>query len=1091
MPLKIYTSNRMETLVDQLAAVVGKPLPSPFTPETIVVQSKGMQRWLAMELARRFGVWANGEFPFPNAVVEALFRSAIPDLAETPQVSSFHPDVLTWRLMELLPASLGCPGFEPLAGYLADAGDGLKRLQLAEKIADTFDQYTIYRPELLLSWEEGAEGGWQALLWRELVRNATDRHRAALLAEFRRRINRPDAAAAELPGRVSLIGIPTLPPFHMEVLAGIARQTEINLFLLNPCREYWGKIVSERELARLERRELDEDPLHGYFETGNPLLASMGGIGRDFFDSLIGDCGDAEFSDTFTEIRGSGLLHAIQADILDLRDRGAAGNRGIISPTDDTLRIHSCHSAMREIEVLYDQLLSLFDDDPTLSPRDILVMTPDIEAYAPYISAVFGTPERPEQRIPYSIADRSLRREGETAEVLLAILQLCGSRFAITEVLDILEAAPVCRCFGLTDKDLETVRQWLTATNIRWGIDATERAGHGVPAFSENSWRSGLDRLLLGYAMAGEDRHFFGGILPYDHLEGSDALLLGRFMEFCGTLFSRVQALARPRQIEEWTAELRSLLATFIKAEGDDERDAATILKVIEHLDECQAHANFGGDVGIEAVRAWLGEKLGSEQRGFGFLTGGVTFCAMLPMRSIPFRVIALLGMNDGVFPRRNRPHGFDLIAASPRRGDRSQRDEDRYLFLEALLSARERFSISYVGQNIKDNSELPPSVLVSELLDYIAKGFTRADEEADETAAVRGICVRHPLQPFSRDYFRPDDERLFSYSRENLHGVVAAIASRAVPATFLSRPLPPAEETLVTLYDLAEFFANPCKHFLRRRLGIYLEQRDESFAECEPFSLDHLGKYTLGQEIVATLIKGENLDNHRAVARSRGELPPGECGTITYDTLASAASDFAGQVAAATFGTPLPPLEIDLEFKESRLVGRIERIWPEGLVHYRYAKLKAKDRLRIWIEHLCLSSAAPAGYPPTAILLACDATVAIAPVPDSLAILEQLLAIYRRGMSAPLPFFPESALEYARKANDPKKAAKALGDARKKWHGSEDYPGEKGDPYYQRCFGDEEPLGEEFMALSRMVYDPLLAHSSEKKVKREEKEAA
>ena len=1089
MPLRIYTSNRMETLLEKLAGVVERPLPSPFTPETIVVQSKGMQRWLAMELARRFGVWANGEFPFPNALVETIFRTVIPDLAGAPKTSPFHPDVLTWRLMELLPACLGRPGFEPLAGYLADDGDGLKRLQLAEKVADTFDRYTVYRPELLLSWEDGSGGDWQALLWRELVRDSSFRHRASLLAEFRRTIDRP-GSTSRLPERISLIGIPTLPPFHMEVLAGIARQTEVNLFLLNPCREYWGRIVSERELARLEQRGWDEDPLHGYFEAGNPLLASMGRLGRDFFDALLGDCGDAEYDDTFTEIQGTGLLHAVQADILDLRDRGA-GYRRVIGTTDDTLRIHSCHSPMREVEVLRDQFLALFDNDPTMTPRDILVMTPDIEAYAPYISAVFGTPERPEERIPYSIADRSLRREGETAEVLLAILRLCGSRFSVTDILDILEAAPVYRRFGITEKELETVRRWLSATNVRWGIDAPERAEHGIPPFSENSWRAGLDRLSLGYAMAGGECSFFGGILPYDHLEGSDALLLGRFLEFCETLFERVTALSRPRSLDQWSTELRSLLAAFIEPEGDEERDVATMLKVIDGLDECRASASFSGIVGIEVVRAWLSEKLGSEQRGFGFLTGGVTFCAMLPMRSIPFRAIALLGMTDGVFPRRNRPHGFDLIAASPRRGDRSQRDEDRYLFLEALLSAREHFYISYVGQSIRDNSELPPSTLVCELIDYIAKGFTMAGRETDDTAAAGSICVRHPLQPFSRAYFTPDDGRLFSYSRENLQGVLASVAHPAGPAPFFSRPLPPAEDTLITLRDLADFFANPCRHFLRRRLGVYLDERDETLEESEPFALDHLGKYALGQEMVAVLIKGESLDNHRAVARSRGELPPGACGTAVYDTLASAAAAFAGQVAAATAGAPLPPLEIDLDIAGSRLVGRIGRIWSESLVHYRYAKLKAKDRLCIWIEHLCLNSAVPDGYPRTASLLAGDATVTISPVAESRTFLERLLAIYRQGMRMPLHFFPETALEYARKSNDPKKGSKAHGDARKKWHGSEDHPGEMKDPYYRRCFGDAEPLDEEFMELARTVYDPMLAHFSEKKAKKDEKEAA
>jgi exodeoxyribonuclease V gamma subunit len=1083
MPLKIYTSNRMETLVEQLCGVVRQRLPSPFIPETIVVQSKGMQRWLAMELARQFGVWANCDYPFPNEMIERLFRAVIPDLPAAKPTSSFQPDMLTWRLMGLLPDCLGKPGFEPLAGYLAEDGDGLKRLQLAAKIADTFDQYTVFRPDMLVSWEKGADSGWQALLWRELVRDATEPHRASLLAEFRRRIARPDLDPARLPRRISLIGIPTLPPFHLEVLAGVARQSEVNLFLLNPCREYWGKIVSARELARLEQRGWDENVLHGYFETGNPLLASLGGSGRDFFDSLLNDCGDAEYSESFTEVPQDSLLHTIQADILTLRDRADSGGKAMIAPADDSLRIHSCHSPMREVEVLYDQLLALFDRDPTLAPRDVLVMTPDIEAYAPYVSAVFGTPERAEQRIPYTIADRSLRREGEVADVFLAILHLCGSRFGIAAVLDILETPAVYRRFNVTGGDLETIRQWLTATNVRWGIDAAERGEHGLPAFGENSWQAGLDRLMLGYAMTGDDRRFFHEILPYDQLEGGDALVLGHLLEFCATLFSRVRALDRPRSLKEWAEELHALLTGLIAADGDEERDVTALREVIDRLDECREQTAFVDAVGIEVVRAWLEEKITGEQRGFGFLTGGVTFCAMLPMRSIPARVIALLGMNDGVFPRQNRPRGFDLIAAAPRRGDRSQRDEDRYLFLEALLSARERFFISYVGQSIRDNSELPPSVLVSELLDYIDRGFGVSGETAGKPAAT--VCVRQRLQPFSRAYFQPGNEQLFSYNRDNLQGVLAALASPRDAEPFLATPLASPRETSVTVADLAEFFTNPCKYLLRRQLGVYLEQRDKTLEESEPFALDHLAKYRLGEEIVAALVTGESLDLHRTVARSRGELPPGECGTVTYAGLAASAEEFAAQVAAVTGGAPLPPLEIDLAIAGSRLVGRLSRIWSGGLIHYRYAKLKAKDRLRIWIEQLAINCAAADGYPRNAVLLGSDAAVSLAPVAESRQLLEGLLALYQRGLTAPLSFFPETALEYAKKANDPKKAGRALADARKKWHGSEDHKGEKGDPYYQRCFGDLEPLDDEFTALARTVYTPLiLAQQDEKKLK-------
>jgi exodeoxyribonuclease V gamma subunit len=1084
MALNVITSNRMEVLVEGLAAVVRKPLAGVFEPEIIVVQSKGMQRWLAMELARMLGVWANTWFPFPNAFIDRLFASVIPDLAEIPELSPFHPDVLAWRIMEQLPRHLHQPPFLPLAAYLADDGNGLKLLQLAKAIADTYDQYTIYRPEMLAAWEKEEAGIWQAWLWRELAKDAPRQHRAALLTQFRRQLARGGQRPTDLPQRVSLIGIPTLPPFHLEVLTAIARYSEVNLFLLNPCRQYWGGIVPEKALPMSGQQEFDFSGGSDYFETGNPLLASFGRIGRDFFETLVSES-DVQMEESFMEPDGESLLHVLQGDILDLRDRRGADPIAV-APADDSLRIHSCHSPMREVEVLYDQLLDRFDRDPSLAPRDILVMTPDIEGYAPYISAVFGSTERAEERIPFSIADRSLRREIELAETFLAILDLCGSRFTVTQVLDIIEEEAVLRRFGLVPTDMELIRQWLMATNVRWGIDAGTRSSHDLPPFPENSWRAGLDRLLLGYAMAGNDRQSYAGLLPYDHVEGSETVVLGRLLELWETLSRAATGLSTPRTVPEWAAALRLLAATFFAADDDASQDElAGLLRVVDLLESCGTISRFDDTVGIEVIKGWLGEKLDRQQQGLGFLTGGVTFCAMLPMRSIPFRVICLLGMNDGVFPRHNRKSSFDLMAAAPRRGDRNQRDEDRYLFLEAMLSARDTFYLSYVGRSIKDNSTIPPSPLVGELIDYCCKSFSITDSKGNGQDTVDALCIDHPLQPFSARYFCPGNGQLFSYSRENRQAAFAPPA--AEPAPFLANPLSKGAEALVNITDLAEFFANPCRYLLQRQLGVSLDLRHEAMEEEEPFFLDHLRKYTLEQEMVARLVEEGNLADHRAIAACRGDLPPGEPGLVVYNRLAVAAAEFAAQVTAIAPGPPLPPVEIAIDCCGVRLVGRIERIWPTGLIHYRYAKLKAKDRLRMWIEYLCLNCAAPAGYPRDGFLLASDAILTGVPLADSRGELEKLLSIYGKGIACPLHFFPETSLEYARKASDPKKRAKALADAARKWHGSEEHPGEKQDSSFQRFFGDSEPLDEAFMGLSMAVYEPMLAHLCEKKARKGE----
>jgi exodeoxyribonuclease V gamma subunit len=1060
MSLTVISSNRMESLVDSLAATVARPLASPLVPETIVVQSAGMERWLAMELARRFGVWANGDYPFPNAFVWRLFRDL---LGNIPDESPFSPDLLTWRLMDLLPPLSGRSGFEPIAAYLANDRGGLKLFQLAEQIADTFDQYTLFRPEMLDAWEAGKGNDWQPLLWRELVAVCGSEHRGRLLDRFRQNLASRGFTGASIPERVSVFGVSYLPPFHLEFLVQLSCHTDIQLFVLSPCREYWADIVSRRQLVKAAAAEQGEP-----FE-GNPLLASLGRLGRDFSDLILShDQARLITREAYREPAGGSLLQAVQRDILQLRDpavdepgRFAAGNAGV--------QILSCHSPMREVEVLHDHLLALLDSDPTLTPRDILVMTPDIEAYAPYVAAVFDGVQEPARRVPYSVADRSIRCQGHLAEAVMAVFDLAGSRFGVTRVFDLLSLPAVHQRFGIARDDLETIRGWLAETRVRWGIDQADRERSGLPPFGENSWRAGLDRLLLGYAMPGEGDRLFQGILPYD-LEGDGPRLLGQFLAFAETLFAAADRLRKPRSPGQWGEELGRIMAEFIVQDEETAREASALGKLQERLLQNRELAGFDAPVTLELFRYWLGQQLEKAEPGMGFITGGVTFCAMLPMRSIPFRVIALIGMNEGAFPRQNRPPGFDLIARERRRGDRSLRDEDRYLFLEAILSAREHLYLSYVGQSIRDGSEIPPSVLLSELLDYLDSGY-RVDDREPST-----VLVRHQrLQPFSPAYF-DGSAGLFSFSAENLAAIRAREQGGAVGGEFLTTPLvlPENDGWEVSLAGLLRFYDNPARYFLVDRLGIRLEQAADPLEEREPFAVEGLDAYAIRTRLLDLALADIPPREALPVIRAEGLLPPARHGDILFAALAAEVEEFGKEMRAHMAGCPsLEPLDFSLEIGRYRLSGRLDRIWPGRLIRGRCARLKARDRVRGWIEHLVLNAVAAYGYPCESVLCMLDGTECFSPVANAAALLAVLLDRYREGLCQPLRFYPESSLAYANRQEW------NLGRARQRWEGSEYVIGEGRDPYFDLCFGKTDPFTAEFDRLARDILGPLVAHGS------------
>jgi exodeoxyribonuclease V gamma subunit len=1059
MSLKIYTGNRMEMLVETLAGVVEKPLASAFAREVIVVQSKGMQRWLAMELARRFGVWANCDFPFPNSMVQRLFRALLP---EVPDRSPFAREVMSWRIMGMLSEFLDLGEFASLKNYLKDDEDGLKLFQLSGKIADTFDQYTLFRPDMMLEWETGRGGDWQEVLWRGLVAGTGGSHRGRLKDDFQRLIATGVPEANEIPGRISVFGISYLPKYHLEVLAATAAVTDINLFLLSPAREYWGDIVPARELVRLTA---DERSLR---IEGNPLLASLGKLGRDFSDMVIemGDVAEVQ-KEFYIEPAGTSLLELIQSDILNLRGAGDDVEKRPIAPNDRSVRISSCHSPMREVEILYDNLLDLFEKLKGLEPRDIVVMTPDIEKYAPYISAVFEG-RRDAAAIPYSIADRSLTGEGQIASVVLKLIDLPGSRLTVPQVIDILEAEPVSRRFGLEGTELATIRKWLGETRVRWGLDASHRADLGLPQYGDNSWRSCLDRLLLGYALPGGGSRLFNDILPYDDIEGEDTMTLGKFAEFIDRVADIRDRLAKPMTLDEWRRELGGILEGFFEADDDSARELATVAGLLEDLGELGEAAGLREKIEPVVIRSWLSGRLAAEEKGLGFMTGGITFCAMLPMRSIPFRVVALIGMDDGAFPRQGRPPGFDLISAAPRRGDRSLRDEDRYLFLEAVLSARDCLYISYIGQSIKDNSEIPPSVLVSEFLDAIENGFAAGKD----VTAAECLLTRHRLQAFSRDYFNPDSP-LFSFSAENHAALLEKLKAPMLREEFVTSPISLSGDEWkdVTLSGILTFFVNPAKYFLENRLGIKLEEGPAPLEDREPFSIDPLEEYCLKQELLDLTLNGGDCGEFFQAARSRGILPPAGHGRMLYSETFGNVREFAGRVTQMSTGeVPLAPVDFDILLGGFRLTGRLDGIWPGRMLRYRCAKMKSKDQVRSWIEHLLLNFLQREGYPRLTSLLMTDGTVTFQPVDDAGVILEDIIRLYYEGLTSPLKFFPESSMEYA------KKLEWNLERARRKWEAGI-FPGEGDDPYFRLCFGRVDPFNADFERISRTLLEPLIRH--------------
>lgn len=1050
--LQLHQSNRLESLVNELLTVLDTPLPDPFQPETIVVQNPGMARWLSLQIAEKKNIAANFDYPLPASFIHRVFASQLNHVEED---TLFERGVLTWRIYQMLPGLIGQYRVKKLLAYLQDANDLRKRLVLSREIASVFDQYLVYRPDLLLHWEQGQDKHWQAELWRALTRKSSH-HRGTLLQQFRKLTATHGLNRKHLPERLCIFGINSLAPVYLEVMHHLAGYIPVHVFHLSPCREFWEDLVSKKELWKKQARTLRErdNSSNEFLEIGNPLLASFGATGRDFFEQLM-QC-DAVQNDAYEKPKRACLLASIQKEILDLTDATLRPEKQLPTSQDLSIQFHICHSVQREVQVLHDRLLDLFAARPDLLPGDILAMAPNIAHYTSAVKGTFGAVD-PSLTIPFSIADQNQLTDRPVIRDFMALLNLMTGRMSGPEIFVFLQSETVARSFGFSANGLLRIHKWLQESNIRWGLDHDHQKEFVPSADGRHSWRFGLDRLLLGSIM-GHDTELFDSISPCipAGLNEKELGALAAFHERLRKTHAITEKLHTPT---DWATHLERMLVDFFSSNNED--DLEEILKLRGHIQDflqsCTA-AGMDEKIDFAVILEHFTRVCDTPSPSQPFLNGRVTFCNMVPMRTIPFKVICLLGMNDDSYPRRQHPPEFDLMAASPRLGDRNRRDDDKYLFLEALLAAREVLYISWHGRDRNSNKERPASIVVAELQDYIEKRYAVAGASALQT-------TEHPLQPFSKRCFDGTTGRA-SY---NIHWLPDPNACAVT--SFLDTPLPEKKPLgrEIELSDLVNFWNNPTRFFLHHSLGVWTDHVEENLQTEEPFVLDALEIHQLKTLHIAGMQAGEMNTQLYKRYMAKGFLPRAGFGEFYEKNLDEACSVLAVNLAPF-LDSPCQDIELEVEVGNYRVLGRLQNLFKNGIVTYRPAKLKARDRFNLWILHLLLNIAQPSDCALQSHHIAQDCRFSLPPLQTACQELQTLLEYYSEGQRRPLHFFPDTSYAWA-EAEPEQKLAKALAA----WNGNWIYPGEKErDSAVTLVFKYTEPFDQDFAKLAGLWDTPL-----------------
>jgi exodeoxyribonuclease V gamma subunit len=988
----LHSSNKTENLVAHLSAVIeNAPLASPFAKEVFLIQSQGMERWLSQQLASQFKVWGNYEFLFPGKFFSSLAQNIDSRLSD----AAFERNLMLWRI-EVLLRRLDGEVFLPLMQYLSGENIALKRYQLSQQLAQIFDQYQMMRPDMLAAWQKGqllyqsTAERWQQALWLQITAQTGNKHRGSLWLDVIAKLNTAEEGvfSQQLPERISVFGLNTMPPLFLSYLEALSKHCQLHLFLLNPAQDFWADLASKRQ------RTDDEN------FTGHPLLSSLGQQGREFQEMLLEQARFDFEPESFELSEARTNLQQLQNDILNNR-MGAAETQSI-NPLqqDNSISIHACHSRMREVEVLKNQLLQALESDPMLELRDIVVMAPDIQVYEPFISAVFDD-------IQHAIADRSLRLSNHALDAFIRFLDLSQSRFGWQTVLDLLEQSVVYPGFGLSEVDLELVKHWVQDTHVRWGKSAQHKQELGLPELSENTWQAALDRLLMGYAV-GSDQYFVADVLPYKDIEGSSALALGGLCDFMQLLFKAGKELKQAKPLKSWSAQLYYYADQLLAAAEPLERQQLNELLAELSAELSAVHSD---DVELQVIISWLEGMVAERKSSNGFLRGQLTFCSMLPMRSIPFKVIALLGMNDGEFPKIDRHPTFDLLAQNFRKGDRSRRSDDRYQFLEILLSARQQLIMTYIGQSISHNDAIPPSVVISELLEVLQDGGK--------------LITLHPLQPFSRRYFDGTND-LFSFSEADCEtaSALSGRGNQSLAAADLwwqgALPSETEETEVIELNELFSFFRHPQRYFMQRQMDLRFSGMEADAEEREPFSVAKLEGYAIYQEWIHEALNGKSVAVKKLQAQ--GRWLAGVPGELEFDRQQQVINEFVERIKVKNLGLPLNDLPLDITVNGYRLVGKLGNLYERGSLFYRYADLKGKDFVCALLHHLLINQI----QPQQTFLLSADEDLSLSPEHCQPEQLSAWIEIYRLGRKQPDVFFVEPALAYIKQAHKLKTSNRA-----------------------------------------------------------------
>lgn len=1074
--LRVHRPATAEALVAALRRCWAAPHADLFDFDLAVVPGAGFQRWLSQQWAVADGICAGISFTSLGGLRRTLD-------ADDP----WRPDRLVWPLQRLALAS-DDPALGDLQRHLTASREPYSACL---RTARHFAGYATYRPAMLAAWADGkdvdaagralAENTWQAHLWRtlaaELGETPGERH-ARLLTTLR------SAPAAGVPLRVAIVAPELLDQPTLELFGALAEHHQVDLLALNP-----GPRRQPADRGHQLRRDFHR-PI------GHPLNDALGAVADERALLLPSTehpdsppAGDPDANPrhpheggglTASEKPGT-LLGWLQADLA--ADRLPARPRQLTAG-DRSIQLHLSHGLHRQVEVLREVLARELAADPSLEPREIVVVTPDVDEVAPLVTAAFMLPSRegdhPGHGFRVRLADRSIAQTNPLVGLLLQLLRLPDGRFEASAVLDLCAQPAVAARFGFTEDRHDRLVELVERAGIRWGLSASQRGDFGLGQYPQNTWLAGVQRMLLGVALDSSDLVFAKTVLPLDDVGSSDIDLIGGLAELIGRLSRLLTGFATPATIADWAGRCRAAVDGLVSLPPDQQWQLADLWSGLAQIAGRGDQGLLERHGALRVIEAEFGDR---PARGV-FGAGSLLVCGPASLRQVPQRVTVLLGWDAERYPRSSARHGDDLLGLEPVTGDPSAGLLDRQLLLDAIHASRERLIVIARNRSDSSNEEIPLAAPLQELLDALD-----ATAAGGEAGVREQITVTHPLQPFDPGYFDPGRPELSSVDRLAFRGARAMSQTQPARDRYRLETLPPPDlSTGVALDELTAFFAHPARQLLRYRAGFTLAETRE-FSDALPLELDSLDRWKIGDRVLRQLRAGTEPEAVAQAEWLRGEVPPAQLGRRELDQIFSQARAALRRVPSGVGQAAARDLSLTIDVPGTGATGLHGRVSTSGeaLLQVEFSSLQPKHRIDAWLRLLALTVAE--GDQPQAVVVGKNRAVAIsAPPPDQARqLLGRYLALYRLGLSRPLPAPPRACERLAglrRRGFDAQLPEDLAGAVKQFWEWDSD-------SHWQAFFSFPELLeipatsvqlpapetGESslFGALAQLIWEPLL----------------